>query len=276
MAITTLDGAISGMLYPRMFAKEATGTLVAGRPHSLWMMAGAPSAGTTPVYPITGAGVSTQAGGIPFDNPTSGSSSTYLARFTGSATIAGTLMLCDRVWMNSGVSSTHTSYQAIAGVTIDRDAYGGVSGYGVLAGIEIYATTGAGTPTITLRYTNAEGVTGCSAQNITPTVASSIRGAFYFMGLNSGNIAGMGAQGIRKVEGIQLSATWSAGTSAIGVTLYRPIAFLELPLANTPNALDMITSGFPKLYNYSHLFLVFIPNTTTTSYIQGSVVMTQG
>jgi hypothetical protein len=107
-------------------------------------------------------------------------------------------------------------------------------------------------------------------------VASSIRGAFYFMGLNSGRIAGMDAQGIRKVEGIQLSATWSAGTSAIGVTLYRPIAFLELPLANTPNALDMITSGFPKLYNYSHLFLVFIPNTTTTSYIQGSVVMTQG
>ena len=39
MAITTLDGAIAGMQYPKDFSKAVTGTLVAGRLHSLFYLA---------------------------------------------------------------------------------------------------------------------------------------------------------------------------------------------------------------------------------------------
>jgi hypothetical protein len=44
MAITTLDGAISGMTQPFDFCKSVSGTLVAGRPMSLLTIAGAPTA----------------------------------------------------------------------------------------------------------------------------------------------------------------------------------------------------------------------------------------
>ena len=40
MAITTLDGALAGMKPPQTFAKAPTGTLVAGRPVSLFYLAG--------------------------------------------------------------------------------------------------------------------------------------------------------------------------------------------------------------------------------------------
>ena len=46
MSILTLDGALAGMQPPRHFAKAVTPTLVAGRPHSLWYLGGAPGAGT--------------------------------------------------------------------------------------------------------------------------------------------------------------------------------------------------------------------------------------
>lgn len=45
MAITTLDGAIAGMQTPRFVTKALSGTLVAGRPHSFWGVAGSPGAG---------------------------------------------------------------------------------------------------------------------------------------------------------------------------------------------------------------------------------------
>ena len=47
MAITTLDGALAGMKPPQTFAKAPTGTLVAGRPVSLFYLAGMPGAAAT-------------------------------------------------------------------------------------------------------------------------------------------------------------------------------------------------------------------------------------
>lgn len=46
MSITTLDLALAGMQYPREVIKAVTGTLVAGRPHTLWYLAGIPGAGS--------------------------------------------------------------------------------------------------------------------------------------------------------------------------------------------------------------------------------------
>jgi hypothetical protein len=71
-----------------------------------------------------------------------------------------------------------------------------------------------------------------------------------------------------------LSATWTSGT--IHVVLYRVIARLEVTAANTPNAIDALTSGFVRLYDNSVPFIVFIPSTTTTSYISWQLIYTQG
>ena len=180
------------------------------------------------------------------------------------------LLLCDRLWHNSGITITSTSLQTFTGAAQipARDANGENAGEQVMAAVEVSGATGAGTPTLTLHYTNQDGTADHSATNMVPTVASSIAGTFYPIGLQAGDT------GIQKAESIQLSATWTSGT--IHVVLYRILARVELTAANVPNAIDALSGGFPRLYDNSVPFLVFIPSTTTTSYITGHVIMSQG
>lgn len=267
MSIRTLDAAIAGMQYPREFVKAVTGTMVAGRPHSLHYLAGIPAAGVAPTPGIGGEALTSVAGQLPFTNPTSGN--TYLSRFIAQATQAGTLLLCDRLWQNSGLSITSTGEQSFTNAPRipARDANGTDAGDGVYAAVEVSTLTGAGTPTLTLKYTNQGGTQGQTATNINATVAASIAGTFYPIGLAAGDT------GIRTPESLTLSATWTSGT--IHVVLYRIIARLDL-LAQTPSSIDALTSGFPRMYDNTCPFLVFIPNTTTTSNITGEVIWTQG
>jgi hypothetical protein len=269
MAITSLDGALAGMQYPREVIKAVTGTLVAGRPHVLWYLAGMPGAGVAPSSGI-GGGILTApvSGQIPFTNPVSGNS--YLARMAGQSTQSGQLLLIDRLWANSGISVTSTSEQVFTdSVQIPaRDANGTNAGNQVYAAVEVSTVTGAGTPTLTLKYTNQSGTADKTATNVVATVAASIAGTFYPIGLAAGDT------GIQKAQSITLSATWTSG--AIHVILYRIIARLELTAANVPNAIDGLTSGFPRIYDSSVLTWVFIPNTTTSSNITGHNLWTQG
>lgn len=277
MAITTLDGALAGMQAGRPFAKAATPTLVAGRPHSLWYLAGAPGAGAANTSTGGGiAGSSSSAlvtGQIPHTDPGSGNS--YLGRFQGQATIAGTLMLCDRLWdcgaviAGTALSPTSTSAQTITSATWPaRDIAGSTDGDGVLLGIEVSTALGAGTPTWTLTYTNQAGTGSRSATNLDSVVASSAIGAFYRIGLQAGDT------GVRSVQTFQSNATSTSGQ--FNIVAYRVLASLELTAANTPNAIDALTSGFPRLFNGVVPFLIFVPSTTTASSISGTYVETQG
>jgi hypothetical protein len=193
-----------------------------------------------------------------------------LARFSGVASAqAGILLLCDRLWHNSGFTITSTAAQTVNSVAFPaRDRNGSTNGEGVLLGVEISTATGSGTPTITANYTNQAGTSGRTATNSTATVGSSAAGTFYPIGLAAGDT------GVRSVQTLTLSATWTSGT--MHLVAYRVLATLELPAAGIPNAVDALTSGMPRLYNTSVPFLIFIPQTTTTTQLSGSVVYTQG
>ncbi|MBP6884598.1 MAG: hypothetical protein KBC17_02110 [Candidatus Pacebacteria bacterium] len=266
MAITTLDNAINNMGMPIEITKSVTGTIAGGRPQSLFYLAGNPPAATAPSTGLVGAALTTYAGQIPFTNPSSGN--TYLARFQAQATQAGTLLLCDRLWHNSGIDVTNTSEQTFtSSVQIPaRDANGTNNGVGVYAAIETSATTGAGAPTITLKYTNSSGTADQTGTNILAT--STTVGAFYPIGLATGDV------GVQKAQSITLSGSWTSGK--IHVVLYRVIARLEILPNTQSSAIDALTAGFPRVYDNSVPFLVFIPNTTTTSNITGQVIWTQG
>lgn len=267
MAITTLDGLIAGMQYPREFVKAATPTLVAGRPHSLFYLAGVPGAAVAPTPGLAGAALTTYAGQLPFTDPVSGNS--YLARLAGQATIAGQLLLCDRLWHNSGFTITQTTAHTINSAAWPaRSADGTVNGEGVLLGVEVSTITGAGTPTITVGYTNQANDNTRTATNTTPTVATSAVGAFYPIGLQAGDT------GVRSVQSLTLSATWTSG--AISLVAYRVLARLDLSSANTPNSLDAVTGGMPRMFDNSVPFLLFIPSTTTASAITGHAIWSQG
>jgi hypothetical protein len=270
MAITTLDGALAGMVPSQDFTKAATPTLVVGRPHSLFYLGGSPGAGSAPGASLTGAVVnSPTAGQLAFTNPGAGNS--YLARFQAQGTTAGTLMLCDRIWANGGINATTSpgAQTFTSSVQIgNRDINGSNAGVGVYAAVEVSGATGAGTPTLTLGYTNSGGTGSRTATNTDATVATSAVGSFYRIGLQAGDV------GIQKADSLALSATWTSGT--IHVILYRVLARLELTTANVGNSVDALTAGFPRLYDNSVPFLVFLPSATTASIISGHAIWTQG
>lgn len=270
MAITNLDDAFAGMQFPRFFGKAVTGTMVAGRPQSLWGLAGNPSAGT---WNTSLAGValsSTSAnvvGQIPFIDPLAGN--TYLARLQGQATIAGTLILCDRLWSNGGFTITANTAQTVNSVAFPaRDNFGTTNGNGVLLGLEMSVAGGAAAPTITVGYTNEGGTSGKTATNYIATANSPTAGAFFPIGLAAGD------KGVRSVQTLTLSVSWVSGT--MNLVAYRPLAALEITNANIPNAIDLLTAGGTRMYDGTVPFLIFIPSTTTTSNVVGQVVWTQG
>lgn len=271
MPITTLDGALAGTQWPRYIAKAATPTMVAGRPQSLWGLSGNPGAGA---FDTTLAGValsSTSAqvlGQIDFRNP-AGGLNTYIARLQAAATVAGTLVLADRLWHNGGFTITSNTSQTVNSAAFPaRDNTGTTNGEGVILGLEISAAAGAAAPTITVGYTNSANTAGRTATNSFPTANSPTAGAFFPIGLQAGDI------GVRSVQSLTLSASWVSGT--MNLVAYRPIVALELTSSFVPNAVDALTSGFPRLFDGSVPFLIFIPSTTTASNISGQVVWTQG
>lgn len=267
MSITTIDGLVAGAQAPRSFLKALTGILVAFRAHSLFYTAGIPGPGSAPTPGIGGEVLTTLTGQIPFTNPSSGN--TYLSRFAAMAPIAGQLVLADRLWQNSGLDVTLLTEQTFTSSAQipARDMNGANAGDGVFAGVEVSTQTGAGTPTLTLKYTNESNVAGKTATNVIATAASAIAGSFYQIGLAAGD------KGIRKAESLTLSGTWTSGT--IHVVLYRVIATLDLQ-ANIPNALDALSGAMARMYDNSVPFLFFIPVTTTSSNLTGSVAWAQG
>ena len=266
MAITTLDQLAAGMQYPRQLIKVATPTLVIGRPHSLFYLNGLPGAAAAPSPGMGGEALTTYAGQIPFDDPPVGN--TYFARLVAQTTIAGQLLLCDRLWHNSGITITSNTAQTIDSVAFPaRDANGATDGVGVLVGVEVSGATGAGTPTLTLGYTNAAGAASKTATNAVPTVASSAIGAFYPFALAAGDT------GVRSIQTYQQSATWTSGT--IHLVAYRVLACLDLG-ALTPGSVDAVTGGMIRMYDHSVPFLIWIPTATTATQTTGQVLWSQG
>lgn len=269
MAITTLDGVIAGCEPPQFLFKTTSGTLVAGRPYTPFYATGIPGNALAPTPGMSGAALTTYAGQIPFTNPPGGQSA-YLARFAALATAqSGTLLLVDRLWHNSGITITSTSAQTVNSVTFPaRDENGSTNGAGVLLGVEVSAATGAGTPTITVAYTNSANAGSKSGTNIIATSASSPIGTFYPIGLQAGDV------GVRSVQSITLSATWTIGT--IHLVAYRVLAALQCPAQGVAQSIDALTGGMPVLYNDTVPFLIFIPNGTATTSFMASMIVTHG
>lgn len=276
MAITTLDGVIAGARPPSQIAKAVTATLVAGRPASLWALGGQPGAGgfsATLNGVVLDSTASLVGGQIPHFDP--GSGNAYLGRLVASATQAGRLMLLDRLWHNGGFTITSTGAQSITSPTwparcptSGTDDTPATTGYGVMLAVEVSAATGAGTPTITISYTNQDGTAGRTATNVIATVASSAIGATYFIGLAAGDT------GVRSVQSLTLSATWTSGT--INLVAYRLLAELDMPAALVSCAIDAVTGLLPRIYNGAVPWLVFVPSATTATNVSGSYSETHG
>lgn len=268
MAIATLDGVIAGCEPPQFFLKSFSGTTVAGRPFTPFYTGGIPGAAVAPTPGLSGAALTSYLGQLPFTNPGSGTS--YLARFVGLATgQPGQLILADRLWHNSGITITSTASQTVNSVTFPaRDQDGTTNGKGVLLGVEVSTATGAGTPNISVTYTNSANVGSKTGANIYGTSANSPIGTFYPIGLAAGDV------GVRSIQSLTLSATWTSGT--IHLVAYRILSVIQIGASGISTAVDVVTGGMPEMFNDTVPFLIFIPSTTSSTSLQGSMTVTQG
>lgn len=272
MAITTDNAGnqvLAGFQPIQPFFKNAGGTMVAGRPWSFWSVDGIPGAGA---YDNTLAGValsSTSAlvnGQIPYYNPSGGALS-YLARFYGTVTIAGTLILADRLWHNGGFTITQTTAQTVNSATWPaRSSDGTTDGDRVLIGLEVSAACGAASPAPTITYTNSSGTGSRSAGLWFPTANSPAKNSFFPFSLQAGDT------GVRSIQSYTQNTSWISGT--VNLVAYRILASIEIHTQYIPSSVDVFTGGLPRLYDGTVPFLIFIPSTTTSSYIHGQVIYT--
>lgn len=267
MTITTLAGVNSGMRPPVFFRKAMGSGGTPGKAFSLFYASGYPAAATAPTPGLAGEALTTYNGQLAWTNPASGNS--YLARLQASANNAGTLLLCDRLWHNSGLSLTTTTAQTINSVAFPaRDSNGATSGEDVLIGLEVVTTTGVGTPLLSMTYTNSVGTGSKVGIGIIGTAATSAVGSFYPIGLAAGDT------GVQSIQNFTLSSTWTSGAASL--VAYRIIAALEVPSTFNTSAIEAVSASFPQMFDDTVPFLIYLPAASTTPAVNGQLIYTQG
>lgn len=267
MAITTLDGLIAAMLpaedvWKVGFTGEAIGVY-----HSLFYLAGRPGAAVVPTPGLAGAALTTYAGQVPFPAAVGGMN-IHLARMEASmAAGVGGVVLCDRLWHNSGFTVTSTGAQTVNSVTWPaRDNDGATAGAGVQIAVEQYTTGGAGTPTLTMDYTNSAGVGSRTGTCALPTTLTA--GTFVPFSLQAGDT------GVQSVQTITQSASMTSGS--YGLVAYRTMVTVPTSVANVPADRDGIALGLPRFLDNSVPFMLAQLTATSVGVIDCAVAWAQG
>lgn len=289
MAITTLP-SLKNRLRPNvvMFKKSPSGSQGAAAEllHSLFYASGTPAAASAPSPGMAGEALTSYAGQIPFKNiesPNGGN--TYLARSMIDNADSDnnsncTLLLCDRLWHNSGINLASTSPQSVNSVTWpERDRDGSTNGEGVMIGLEASTVLGGGTTVdLTLDYTNSAGTSGRSSVTAVARPAS----AGLDEGIFSPLVLQEGDTGVRSIQNITFAATTGSGVAHL--VAYRILAIVFTTASNEAhydNAsrrvdFDALQLGLPRLYPNTVPFLMSLVNATQDSDFFGELTYAQG
>jgi hypothetical protein len=266
MAITTIAGANDALPGQRWVWRKST-TIQAGGLYSSWTVAGEPGQGAAPSSGLGGDIPTKATAGAPnFVNP--GSGNTYLAGVDALIRQSSTeginyLAVYDRLWQNSGINVTIATGQTINSTALTRP---NANGADVEAWWEVYATMGAGTPTVTLAYTDQD-------NNAETTGSSGALSSAMGLGRCGPFNLAAGDTGVRSIQTWTASATFTSGT--IGLVLRRLVTGIY-SLPSTLVRFDALAVGLPRIYDDACLELLF--NTNSTNPITGyaSFGMIQG
>jgi hypothetical protein len=270
MAVTSLDQLINGFSSPINFMKQSATTEGAGTYHSTWRVSGIPGTGLAPpnFSGLEGSYVCNSATtGAMYLNGITGFS--QLAKFGCGNSVAGNVILYDRIKHIGGFSMNSTAIQTVTGADPmpERDAFGSSSGIGCEVWGEILAAGGATAATWQVFYTNSEGITGRIGLYSHPNNAETVGQMFPFTLAN-------GDRGVREISAVRTSATATVGN--LGLVLLRRIAENSSPVAGFGTYQDAITLGLPPIYPSSCLSLMHLCTTTTAGQIVGSIILATG
>ena len=249
----------------RVIFKVGTAPEAAGQYYCFAKDNGAPGAWLPGTPGINGRNTngtaSPDAGCISAGTPVSGQN--YIRDISMSASVAGTFILADVLWVNSGLVVTTTTAQTITQPTLPaRDNLGTTNGYGVGAGLLVTtATTNAAViNNITLQYTNSDGVAGRTGRMSYP--ATAVIGTFVPFQLAQGDI------GIRSIQSITLGTTLTAG--AVSLICLNFLAISPVPLANV-GSLAFQRKLDLKLNNEHCLLPFWLASTTIVTNLTGAI-----
>lgn len=235
---------------------------IAGRLASLWRYDGQPGGGSIPtVGEIT---TSATSGAMPIVSATGGRD-LYMTQAWGTGTVAGTLLLYDRLYHIGGLNGTTTTAQTVQGSPASPQLTRNVSGLGNFAFVEIYTAIGTTSRNITMSYTNELGVSGRTS------VATAI-GAAGFLEISRVILLTLqsGDKGIQSVQSVTINT--STGTAGnFGVTIGKIIGYIGVGAPGAPGWRDYIVGlpGIPLIEPGACLSLLWSPNTTTAPEVLG-------
>ena len=242
--------------------KASATAKAAGSFQSLWRTAGFPTVGNIPASGNGEIPTKNTVGALNFTNAVVGKD-LYLGKLGLQGSTAGTFMLYDRLWVNSGLDGTVTTAQTFTMPSLTRHT----DAVGVEAYLEIYTATGSTAVTATINYTNSDGVSGRTGT--ASIVAAPAVGQMFPFSLASGD------EGVKSIQSVTLSAT--TGTAGnFGLTLLKRKAEIPLPSANIGTVLDAVSLGLPPILNDSCLAFMVLTTATNTGNVTGTTCIIEG
>jgi hypothetical protein len=277
--VKTIDGAVKTSTvyndgiegYPVNYYKVGTASEAIGVWYSHSKDTGFPGAWATGTPGINGrvtdGTTAADNGCLIIKTPASGNN--YLKSYVVSSTVAHNHWLFDVLWVNTGITVTTTTAQAITTPTFPaRDLEGTTNGLGFMVGILVTtATTNAGAITnTTLSYTNSDGTAGRTA-TIASFPATAVAGTVVWFQLAAGD------KGVRSIQSVTLGTSYGGG--AISLIVAIPVANGGAATANLPSYGSMLsvdTTGV-KLYSGVCILPFYISSATTATTTSGLAVI---
>lgn len=243
---------------------------VAGEWHSLIRGSGNPTADTImntgTAYTTIGLSYSTAGLSGVYTGGDTGSETKHIinaSAYSASATtMPAVIMAIDTLAYIRCTSTTLNTAVAIAGATLPRYA----DGAGVQAFIYNNNATpmGAGTPTLTLTYTNSAGTTNRTTPAVLPVCkTAAANGLILYSGTGAGKYGPFiplqaGDSGIRVIESIKQSATYTSGEYTI--VLCKPLFTLPMTTIGVAAERDFMNQvpSLPRIYDGANIqFLLY-------------------
>lgn len=256
MAITTADGWFAAAKQKVYWAKTTAVTTTAAAPFSMWAAAGNPGAGTLAVGNTTTGTLFTDAtAGAPLLNTFGGGATGYLAAARFRNSVAGSLILYDRIWGAGAVSMTAAATTSFASQPAITGRLPGGTDYGNLEIlIEVSTTTTGASGALSIGYTNQAGTASRTTGALTIGAVASPR--MFSMPLQAGD------QGVQKIDGLTVTAVNTAG--AVNVILARRLAVFDIRIANAMDAQAWDMIGGPVVFDTSCLFGVIVADAASS------------
>ena len=269
MAIDTRDKLIAALaagqvidFYRLSLTAEAVPSF-----HSLWKGTGNPAAGANPPAYTAGSGyipTRTTLGGLQQLDAVSGDNK--LLQMSMSCSTAGKLILYDRVWACSGLTTAGTNPTTL-NVTTPGNITRPADWLGLQIWGEVYTAPGATGSVWTVAYVDsADGAQ--TAPYTHPANAETAGQMFRFVQASP-------ELGVKSIT--SLTTTVSSGTAGnIGITVLKKLAEFPCTLINTGDSLDAFFLGMPTIPADACVAAMVVDSTTNTGIWSGSLVIGSG